>query len=95
MYIELHGVLLMRDLSRNKYDYTTTDEMNLKESKRTRQDARNEFEIPKVNRNNCSENFLHRTAKLDNISRKLGSLEDLNKPKLSYLYRTVSWNNTS
>ena len=54
----------MRDLLRNKYDYTTTDEMNLKESKRTKQDARNELEIPKVNWNKCSENFFHRTAKL-------------------------------
>ena len=88
MYIELHDVLFMRDLLKNKYDYTTTNEMNLKESKRTRQDARNELEIPKVNRNKCSENFFHRTTKLVNIlSRKLGSLEDLNKPKLSYLYR--------
>ena len=88
MYIELHDVLFMRDLLKNKYDYTTTNEMNLKESKRRRQDARNELEIPKVNRNKCSENFFHRTAKLVNIlSRKLGSLEDLNNPKLSYLYR--------
>ena len=31
MYVELHDVLFMRDLLRNKYDYTTTDEMNLKE----------------------------------------------------------------
>ena len=87
MCIELHDVLCMRDLLRNKYDYSSTDEMNLKESKRTRQDARNELQIPKVNGNECSENFLHRTANLVNISRKLGSLEDLNKPKLSYLYR--------
>ena len=54
MYIELHDVLFMRDLLKNEYDNTTTNEMNLKESKRTRQDARNELEIPKVNRNKCS-----------------------------------------
>ena len=36
MYIELHDVLFMRDLLRNKYDYTTTDEMNLKESKKNK-----------------------------------------------------------
>ena len=86
MYIELHDVLFMRDLLRNKYGYTIADEMILKESTRTRQDARNELEIPKVNRNKC-ENFFHRTAKLVIFSRKLGSLEPLNKPKLRYLYR--------
>ena len=36
MCIELHDVLFMRDLLRNKYDYTTTDEMNLKESKKNK-----------------------------------------------------------
>ena len=88
MYLETHEVYILRDLLRNKCDYTTTDEMNLKDSKRTRQDARNELEIPKGNINNCSENFFRRTAKLVNIFlRKLGSLEDLNKPKLSYLYQ--------
>ena len=30
IYVEFHDVLFMRDLLRNKYDYTTTDEMNLK-----------------------------------------------------------------
>ena len=73
----------LRDLLRNRYDYNTTDESNLKESKRTRQDAQNELEIPKINRNKCSEIFFHRTAKLVNIfSIKLGFLEDLNMPKL-------------
>ena len=86
MYSERQDVLFMRDLLRNKYDYTTTGEKWISKSKRTRQDARNELEIPKVSRNKCSENF-HRTAKLVKISRKLGSLEGLNKAKLSYLYR--------
>ena len=34
VYIELHDVLFMRDLLINKYDYTTTNEMNPKESKK-------------------------------------------------------------
>ena len=89
MYIELH-VLFMRDLLINKYDYTTTDEMNLKESKRTRQDARNELEIPKVNRNKCCENLFHRTAKLVNIfSRKSGSLAKIELFVLKLLPGTV------
>ena len=62
MYIELNDVLFLRDLLRNKYDYATTGEMKLKESKRTRQDARNELEIPKVNRNKRVEIFSHRTV---------------------------------
>ena len=63
--------------------------MNLKESKRTRQDARNELEIPKVNGNKCCENF-HRTAKLVNIfSRKSGSLAKIELFVLKLLPGTV------
>ena len=32
MYLELHDFYMLRDPLRNKYDYTTTDEMNLKDS---------------------------------------------------------------